>query len=68
MFDHIKIKISEAQNLLSEFRIRLHNTQIASTIDCEMVLKYHIAEWMILHAVTNDVSPKSIFLVDWRST
>lgn len=38
------VKISEAQNLLSEFHIRLDNTQIAYRIECEIVLKYCTTE------------------------
>lgn len=33
------VKISEAQDLASEFHNRVDNTQIALRIECEMILK-----------------------------
>lgn len=56
-------QISEAQNLLSEFPIRLDNAQIASRIECEMILNCHTTDMdEILHAVTNDASQNLFFL------
>lgn len=38
------VKISEAQDLPLEFHDRMDNTQIASRIECEMILKYRTTD------------------------
>lgn len=38
------VKISETQDLPSEFDNRLDNTQIISRIECEMILKYRATD------------------------
>lgn len=56
------LKISEAQDLPSEFHDRVGNTQIALRIECEMILKDCTTD-MDNTVVTNDVSQNLFFLL-----
>lgn len=57
------VTISEAQNLLLEPHTRLDNIQLASRIECEIVLNHCTTDMDgILHAVTNAASQNLFFL------